>query len=432
MKWKTAHPGPIRIKWDGKHFQINFCKNPLVLRGDFDFILWYHKRMTEGEKRSPESEDGGMSRFQARIERALTYDLIEPQKRSASEVRDAHGKTIATSVQTHGWKWRVQNYFQQNTFEEQGYIGNKPLWLVIDFDDVLNRTTEYQGHLAEAFESMGLPRKEFDRLYAESKKPGRSGKPVLNFTEFLDAVKRVLPDRTAEIDRMMQGIDYESFLDQGMRRALEVIRAEMNPVKITILTYGDMEYQQMRVDASGADRLADEIIYTEGSKREVIEAVRAKRMHKEYPRSEEYVFERDAFTLTLDDSPEHISDYDKLSPEVKQYANVRFRHPGAKRFHAPVDEEGRHIDFTEDERSAAALDLYRWCFIAQNLGTEAFAWDVSSPYRDKLPSLRAGTDRERVLKILGDPSAYADLIKKIPYQNTALQERYITSAPELP
>lgn len=349
--------------------------------------------------------------------------FIPREKQEDRTITGTDGESIATAIDTQLWRARMRGHFRDNTFEEQGYIGLHPLFLVVDFDDVLNRTTEYQEYLKQGFAEFGLDPGTFDELYRATKKPGTQGKDVFDYFSFIEEVKKRLPDRTAEIDSFVEHIDYKKFVDQSVMRALEVIRATLEPVKITLLTHGDTAYQRMRVEATGVDKTVDEIIYSEGSKREVLEALRKPKKDPEFPNLEQYTIERDSFILTVDDNPDQLEDFAKTAVE-RHYANLRYRHPSAKRHPVPT-RANEVVELEETDANEAALNLYRSSLIAQRLSTDL--WRIGNYDEQKLPDLGRDSNRTQAFEVLKNPQAYPGLLERMKKQ-IETEEAYIRQA----
>lgn len=232
-------------------------------------------------------------------------------------------------------------------------VGVEDLWLVVDFDDVVNRTTEFNTDLRTRLGELGVPPDVFDRLYHDMHITNAQGKSVYRHDQFVAALKSAYPDRSSAIDGIFAGVDYPSYIDQGVKRAIESTRDfHWKTVRVSILTHGDLDYQKGRVDASGIDAVVDDIIYTESSKRETLEAL----TKTQYGKSTENPYGSRPTIVVFDDSPEQVQDFTAYDDE-RNFVNVRYHSPRARRYHSPTNAEGV-VTAEEESPNLAALRLY--------------------------------------------------------------------------
>lgn len=258
--------------------------------------------------------------------------------------------------------------------EEREANGREDLWLVVDFDDVINHTTTFNNRLFEQLaNTSGISQKSLHSIYDQSKVPNDAGKKVFRFSQFVETVKSQ-SGSPAKVEQVVQGLNYDKFVDQAVKRALLAIRSQHpQEVRISILTYGDPEYQKMRIDKTDLGEMVDDVIYTEGSKRHVIEAV----LQSEYGasltsiekalaekgiaeiREDEPIPTDRPFVMTVDDSPEHVRDYRRVM-SGRGFAHVRFRHPQAKRSPKSAGEAIEPIlSYREEQQNEAAVRVYK-------------------------------------------------------------------------
>ena len=224
-----------------------------------------------------------------------------------------------------------------------------PIWLIVDFDDVINKTTTYNNQLKKKVcEITNLKKEEYSELYKKSKIANQDDKKVFRFNVLIEKIKKLNPGQETEIDKLItEGISAKDFVDQGVKRAL--LSLARSGLKISILTFGDINYQKGRIDKTDLGEIVSEIIYTEGSKREVLETL----LEKNY-KSKGIV---PPFIVSIDDSPEQINDYNDVSLP-NNFVNMHFENPQASRFGKKPDAE-EVITNTETKHNEAAINIYK-------------------------------------------------------------------------
>ncbi|MEI8270712.1 MAG: hypothetical protein WCG45_05050 [bacterium] len=237
------------------------------------------------------------------------------------------------------------------------------LWLVVDFDDVINHTSSFMEDLYKKIsQNTNITIEKLKQIYDQSKISNDLGKKVFRFNFFIEKIKNELENKQdTEIDNVINNMNYGDYIDQSVRRSLIASRflrkigssgSVPATVRISILTYGDPEYQKFRVEKSGIGEIVDEVIYTESSKREVVDLL---------TKSD---YEKDSFSgninspylLTFDDSPEQIDDLKDIENSAN-HINVRFYNPQAKRYKIPHSAE-EVVKSDEDSLNQAALDMF--------------------------------------------------------------------------
>lgn len=251
---------------------------------------------------------------------------------------------------------KTQRILKNEDGETKGHIkynlpqaGYQRLWLVVDFDDTLNKTSSYHENLRKNICVLtGMEPETFNQLYNEAKQTNQEGKKVLNFYSFIEEIKKRFPEYEKEISNVVEEeSNSDKYLDQSVKRSLLAIRASGVPIRISVLTFGDIKYQQDRVNKTDLKDVVDDIIYTEGGKGEVLE----KLIEMDYKPGIKC-----PFVITVDDSPEQIDDLDKISLK-NDFVNVHFRNPQAKRFKDVPNV--RNIPVLEDKPNEAAVNLYK-------------------------------------------------------------------------
>lgn len=238
-----------------------------------------------------------------------------------------------------------RTYIKYNLPQE----GYQRLWLVVDFDDTLNKTSSYHENLRKNICALtGMEPETFNQLYNEAKQANQEGKKVLNFYYFVEEIKKRFPEYKKEINSIIEEeSSSDKYLDQSVKRSLLAIRASGVPIRVSILTFGDIKYQQARINKTDLRDIVDDVIYTEGGKGETLEKI----MNTDYSPGV-----KRPFVITVDDSPEQIDDLDKISLK-SDFVNVHFRNPQAKRFKDVPN--SRNIPVLEEKPNEAAVNLYK-------------------------------------------------------------------------
>jgi len=230
------------------------------------------------------------------------------EERKMEEIKDSEGRVLA--------------HFDKIRDPHTNYTGRENSWLIMDFDDVINLTSEYMRRIgADISNRLGITEERFKELYDQAKKKNEFGKNVFHVNELIKKLKELYPDNSQDVDDVFENQNYEDFVDQGVLRALLSLRDSHNFIRISILTFGDLEYQKKRLEGAGVTELMDDVIYTEGSKKDVV----AEMVKRQYPagtyednQTHEQVDLPMPNIITVDDSPSHIDDYADL-PFAEKY-----------------------------------------------------------------------------------------------------------------
>ena len=287
--------------------------------------------------------------------------IVDKRKLPESEaglkpITNEEGKPPAFIDRIHKPPERKTQKIRRNEDGSRAYVkyslpqeGYQRLWLVVDFDDTLNKTSSYHENLRKNICALtGMEPETFNQLYNEAKQTNQEGKKVLNFYSFIEEIKKRFPEYEKEIISIVEEeSNSDKYLDQSVKRSLLAIRASGVPIRISILTFGDIKYQQDRVNKTDIKDIVDNIIYTEGGKGEVLE----KLMNIDYKPGV-----KRPFVITVDDSPEQIDDLDKISLK-SDFVNVHFRNPQAKRFKDIPNV--RNVPVLEEKPNEAAVNLYK-------------------------------------------------------------------------
>jgi len=244
--------------------------------------------------------------------------------------------------------------------EDYTLPGHQTLWLIVDFDDVINKTSTYNKELGEYIcQAAGIAPEIFDQLYEESKIADKEGERIFRFSNLITELKKITPDKE-KIDELLvnlpEELDPQKYVDQAVKRALLALRSEETQykyVRISILTYGDIEYQRGRIGRTDIDDIVDDIIYTEGQKGDLVN----KLLEKDYNLKKI----SPPGLVTVDDSDKNVNNYKNVLPESALH--IHFRHPQSKRY-----KEGQPIkevisDF-EKSKGNAASTIYEIAMIA--------------------------------------------------------------------
>lgn len=270
---------------------------------------------------------------------------IPKAERSLEEVKDDKGRALA---------------FYEKVRESQVGDPSKDVWVVVDFDDVLSHTTSFNDFLGNKIaEKFGISKEEYKKFYDNSKEENDFGKKVFRIQKLVEQVASISKDAPHEISKILSKIDYNQFIDQGVKRALQALKQDEN-IRVSILTFGDIKYQRDRISYTDLDDIVDDFIYTESSKRTTLET-----LEKEMYNPEETDKYHRPFIVTVDDSRDHVSDYEKL-PYNDSFLNVQYNNPQAKRYIKNPQSLGNSIIENEQEPNEAAIGLWKAVRVSQD------------------------------------------------------------------
>lgn len=291
---------------------------------------------------------------------------IPKEQRVLEEITGADDKTVA-HIETVRQPYREAKYGMDT-------------WVVVDFDDVINHTTEYNADIQQRLSArVNISADEFQSLYEQAKQPNADGRKVLRFTKLIQKLEERFPEQVSAIHEAVSGIDHQKYVDEGVRRALQSMHHLYSPnVRVSILTFGDREYQKSRIDASGIEDAVDDIIYTEGSKKDVIQALLKKLYYDEKRPLDDRV--RRPFILTIDDSPEQIEDFEQLDV-TNRYVNMRFRHPQGKRYQKETQAQ-EAVQAQERGPNQAAVQMLRAVRLSQGQYFQESRTDLARKMQD--------------------------------------------------
>lgn len=263
---------------------------------------------------------------------------IEQSERAIEEIKDLDDKVLARYE-------RVRNYKPSGKEND--------LWLVVDFDDVVFHTTTFNNNIYDKLaEEFDIGKEEFDQIYEGSKEENDFGKNLLVYDTFKEKLEKKYPDAGKVVDDMLNNFNPQRYIDHGIKRALQALKRHSN-VRISILTFGDFDYQKMKVDGTDMDDIVDEIIYTERSKGDTLESFK----NKFYDDSGKGENTR-PIIITVDDNKSHVDEYQDISSSYDRLVNVRYNNPQAKRYKDGKTYE-KNIVFTDKEINNAAVNLWK-------------------------------------------------------------------------
>ena len=189
-------------------------------------------------------------------------------------------------------------------------VENAKLWLVVDFDDVILHTSQVIKEYDEKIlAKTGLSREELLGITKEAKVENELGRKVFKFFKYFQRIKEKAK-KPEIVDEIRDGISYKNFIDKPMVDLLKKIRSEIKDVKISILTFGDMEFQKFKIEETGIKDFVDEVIYTGGSKKEFVES-----------EMEKYGLSQ-PFLITIDDKLDNVEEYEEMN--IKNHLNIMF------------------------------------------------------------------------------------------------------------
>ncbi|MFH0804947.1 MAG: hypothetical protein V1916_01995, partial [Patescibacteria group bacterium] len=242
--------------------------------------------------------------YLAAVERAFVAELqqrtpnIPQEERTLQPLAGEQGQPVAEVEQ-------IRQYQHPTRW------GGEPKLVVVDFDDVINYTTTFNDYVEKfCVDTFRIDSAAFKQLYDESKVTNPVGKKVLRFSQLTARLEQRFPGAAEKIDTMLRATNYNQFVDQGVKRALLALKRDPEN-RVVVLTYGDRDYQRMRLSGTDLDSIVDDVVYTEGSKRDVLTAL----LRRDYgtPRGRAYQTQpyegAEPFIFTVDDSAEHVDDY---------------------------------------------------------------------------------------------------------------------------
>jgi len=227
-------------------------------------------------------------------------------------------------------------------------IKNPSLWLVIDFDDVIMYTSQATRERDEELSvKAGLSKEELLEISKESREENTFGKKTFSISKFSQKIKEKTKN-AGLVDEIINNANYAKFINQSIKKLLLAVKSCIEDAKISILTFGEVEFQKLKVSETGIKDFVDEVVYTIGPKKEVVEE-----------KMREYGV-KVPFLITIDDSPDNIDDYEKMN--IKNYINIRFKHPLAKTYNDPHNAKEVFVGH-ELSQNQAAVDI--WKIIAE-------------------------------------------------------------------
>ncbi len=322
--------------------------------------------------------------------RAPVLPEIERQTR---EILDSSGQVLAL--------------VEPQRRREQNQLGSQDVWLVIDFDDVLFRTTSFMSDYQERLHQVtGLELNTIRRFYEESKQSDH-GQPAFRHETFLEkiqAASKISPDALTAV---FQSLTPKDYTEPAMTKAVLAARSIPDrAVRVSILSFGDPAYQSPRIRSTEIAQYADEIIITEGSKRAVMEKLLKEDYDVDVTPFDQALEdegiaivdtttpmpEKMPMTLFVDDSPEQGREFDNILFD-KGLVNIRFRDSQAKRSTKRHGLRPR-IVIGDKESEHAGLELFRIAELAASARDQitkhgtASVWEMLSTSERRIKSLQ--------------------------------------------
>lgn len=296
----------------------------------------------ESHKSSEELRNGYLNLIESSLKEYLVESRIPKEKRRLEPIFNDPNKPAT---------------FIEKTRDPSSFISRSNVWLVVDFDDVINNTTTYNEQFRkEICKITGQDENEFKKLWEEHKIANNNSKKAFRFGAFMEKIKEMYPEKKDQVNLFVNSEDLNKFVNQGVRRALLSLQnGNIGIPRISILTFGDIDYQKTRINKTDLPEIVDEIIYTEGSKREVLETL----IERDY-KSKGAI---PPFVISIDDSPEQVNDYNDVNLQ-NNFINMHFENPQAKRFgKKPIVEQV--VTNLEDKKNEAAVNIRNVAKICQ-------------------------------------------------------------------
>ena len=167
---------------------------------------------------------------------------------------------------------------------------------IFDFDDVIHNSTTHHKELFLVLEKYGIPRPEIENYYKKNRTLGFSLRSMLDYFVTLGRIDA--SKKKSLYDEDMG--DRKKFLNEEL---IELIK-KLGKYNCYLVTYGNQEYQQEKIDRTEVASLFSGINIVQGSKKEAIERICEK--HKD----EKVIF--------IDDKAHHFEGLD-----FKKYPNLK-------------------------------------------------------------------------------------------------------------
>lgn len=143
--------------------------------------------------------------------------------------------------------------------------------IFFDFDDVLFNTGDFVRDLMIIFGKNGLSKEEHKYFCNKYYKQGCfNGEPCFNLEKYLEFLKNKNVSNVdlikAQCDEMF--CDLSKYVFKDARKFLKKNKGN----GLGILTFGDNDFQRMKISRSGLDEFFDEIIVTQGKKSDALKS----------------------------------------------------------------------------------------------------------------------------------------------------------------
>lgn len=176
--------------------------------------------------------------------------------------------------------------------------------LILDFDHTCYDTDSFL--LEELREPMlrrfGIPPEHWEEAY---EKAAEAGYTLEVHLEELTKIMGSAPCSAEEIRDFAASITFDKYLFPDTLPVLE--KAKESGYKIMILSFGNPEWQDKKVEGSGLKRMADEVLYVKMNGN----GAKAEKIKESASNFEKIIF--------VDNSGKHLDEILKIMPEVETY-----------------------------------------------------------------------------------------------------------------
>ncbi|MDD5464183.1 MAG: hypothetical protein PHP62_03470 [Candidatus Moranbacteria bacterium] len=173
--------------------------------------------------------------------------------------------------------------------------------IFIDFDDVIFNTKKFREDLEALFDLNGVSKEIFQKYYIDP----NDQRAIKTFNPWLQ-VKRISGNVDIDTDKLTKAID-AFVLDVSAYVFEDVLEftKTFGSKNICVVSYGDLEFQNKKINSSKIGEYLDNIVVTKNLKSEIISKII---VEDNLEKNEEIFF--------LDDRIEQIRDVKEKFPEV--------------------------------------------------------------------------------------------------------------------
>lgn len=142
--------------------------------------------------------------------------------------------------------------------------------IFIDFDDVIFNTKKFLVFLRDIFKEFGVTEELFRSAYQEMRSDVSGQNFCYNFEAHVEKIsKHVKVDEAALIKALYEGLEQApAFVFQDVKPFLEYLKKE--GYTVDVLSFGDKNYQALKIKKAGLGALIANILVTQESKERIL------------------------------------------------------------------------------------------------------------------------------------------------------------------